>query len=47
MTYKIKSKKKGRPKQSFKMRSIKGMTPKGFELHKIDGKKKKIIFKKK
>ncbi len=44
MTYKVK-KKKGRPRASFKVRGIKGLTPKGFTFHKI--KKRKIIFKKK
>lgn len=44
MVYKIK-RRKGRPKVSYKIRSIKGITPKGFKFHKI--KKRKIIFKKK
>lgn len=42
MAYKIK-KSKGRPKQSYKVRGIKGITPKGFTFHKI--KKKEIVFK--
>lgn len=47
MTFKQKSKKKGRPALTFKIRSIKGITPKGFRLHKIHTKTKKIVFKKK
>ena len=51
MAYKIKSKKvakvKGRPKAEFKIRGIKGITPKGFKLHKINMKKKKVVFKRK
>lgn len=44
MTFKIK-KKKGRPKASFKVRGIKGLTPKGFRFVKKN--KGKLIFKKK
>jgi hypothetical protein len=44
MTYKIK-KSKGRPKQSYKVRGIKGITPKGFTFHKIKAKQKEIVFK--
>lgn len=44
MTFKIK-KKKGRPRASFKVRSIKGLTPRGFKF--INKKKGKLIFKKK
>lgn len=47
MAYKIKSKGKGRPRVSYKVRTIKGFTPRGFEFHKIDEKEKAIIFKKK
>lgn len=43
MTYKIKA--KGRPKSEYKVRSIKGFTPKGFTFHKIKHKKKEIVFK--
>jgi len=47
MTFKIKSNKsRGRPKANFKVRSIKGITPRGFEFHKINGKEKTISFKK-
>ena len=45
MVFKVKGKKKGRPSVTFKVRGIKGLTPKGFEFHAIE--KKKIIFKKK
>lgn len=45
MVFKQKVKKKGRPSASFKVRGIKGLTPKGFVFHEI--KKQKIIFKKK
>jgi len=45
MVFKTKSKKKGRPSASFKVRSIKGLTPKGFKY--MDYKKGKLIFKKK
>lgn len=45
MAYKIKNKNKGRPKAHFKVRTIKGFTPRGFEFHEIEG--KKIIFKRK
>lgn len=38
-------KKRGRPLANFKVRSIKGITPKGFKIDKIN--RKKIIFKKK
>ncbi len=38
-------KKKGRPLANFKIRSIKGITPKGFKMDKMN--KKKIFFKKK
>jgi len=44
MAYKVK-KKKGRPRASFKVRSIKGLTPKGFKF--INKQKGKLIFKKK
>lgn len=44
MAYKIK-KDRGRPKASFKVRSIKGICPKGFIFHKISNKKKAIVFK--
>ncbi len=37
--------KKGRPLAEIKIRNIKGITPKGFKMYKIN--KKKIIFKKK
>lgn len=47
MAYKIKSKKTGRPKVPYKVRTIKGFTPKGFEFHKIDEKENAIIFKRK
>lgn len=43
MTYKIKT--KGRPKANYKIRGIKGITPKGFTFHKISNRKKAIIFK--
>jgi len=45
MTFKIKPKKKGRPSASFKVRSIKGLTPKGFKY--LSHKKGKLVFKKK
>jgi len=46
MAYKIKSKKaKGRPKAEFKIRGIKGITPKGFKFHKINIKKRRLVFK--
>ena len=41
----IKLKKKGRPLAIIKVRGMKGITPKGFKMHKI--KKQKIFFKKK
>lgn len=44
MAYKIK-KKKGRPKASMKVRSIRGLTPKGFKY--VEHKEGKLIFKKK
>ena len=44
MAYKIK-RTRGRPKEMYKIRSIKGITPKGFAFDKIEG--KKIKFKKK
>ena len=44
MTYKIK-KSKGRPRATFKVRGIKGITPKGFTFHKIKKKEKHIVFK--
>lgn len=48
MAYKIKkSRGKGRPKAIYKVRTIKGFTPKGFELDEIDEKNKVIKFKKK
>jgi len=43
MAYKIK-KKKGRPRASFKIRGIKGLTPKGYRF--VTKKKGKLIFKK-
>ena len=43
MAYKIKG--KGRPKATYKIRSIKGFTPKGFTFHKISKKTKSIVFK--
>lgn len=45
MTFKQPLKKKGRPRASFKVRSIKGLTPKGFKY--LQHKKGKLIFKKK
>ena len=45
MVFKQKVKKKGRPSVTFKVRGIKGLTPKGFIFHKI--KEQNIIFKKK
>ena len=45
MAYKIK--KKGRPKNDFKIRSISGICPKGFTFHKISNKTKAIVFKRK
>ena len=48
MAYKIKGKKgKGRPKATFKVRSIKGITPKGFDPNSYEIVKDKIIFNKK
>ena len=47
MAYKIKTRGKGRPKLNYKVRTIKGFTPKGFEFHEINEEEKKIIFKKK
>ncbi len=44
--FKVKSKGRGRPSAVFKVRGIRGLTPKGFKLHKISLKKKRIIFKK-
>jgi hypothetical protein len=44
MAYKIK-KSKGRPREEYKIRGIKGFTPKGFTFHKINSKKKNIVFK--
>lgn len=44
MAYTI-SKKKGRPHQEYKVRGIKGVTPKGFRFQEI--KDHKIIFKRK
>ena len=43
MALKIKLK-KGRPLANLKIRSIKGITPRGFKIHKIQ--KKRMIFKK-
>jgi hypothetical protein len=43
MAYKIKT--KGRPKSNYKIRGIKGLTPKGFTFHKIVKKKNTLIFK--
>ena len=37
MTYKIKSKKQGRPRADYKVRNVHGITPKGFKFHKIEG----------
>ena len=39
----MKKKEKGRPRATFKVRSIKGICPRGFKFHKIKG--KKIVFK--
>jgi len=44
MVHKINSK-KGRPLAKIKVRGIRGMTPKGFEMDKI--KREKIFFKRK
>lgn len=44
MAYQTKTK-KGRPYQEYKVRSIKGITPRGFKIHEV--KKNKIIFKRK
>ena len=44
MAYKI-PKSKGRPKASYKLRSFKGICPKGFAFHKVSNKKKAIVFK--
>lgn len=43
MTYSIKT--KGRPKATYKVRSIKGITPKGFKFHKLSHKTKSVTFK--
>jgi hypothetical protein len=43
MAYKIK--KKGRPSTNYKIRSISGITPKGFIFHSISRKKKAIVYK--
>lgn len=47
MTFKQKAKKKGRPTSTFKIRSIRGITPKGFDPNNYRIVKGKIIFKKK
>ncbi len=39
--------KKGRPLTNFKIRNIKGITPKGFKIKEINVKINKIIFKRK
>jgi len=44
MAYKI-SKNKGRPRTNFKVRSFKGITPKGFIFHKVSNKRKALVFK--
>jgi len=46
MAFKIK-KSKGRPKSEFKVRSIRGITPKGFNSKDYDVVKGKIIFRRK
>jgi hypothetical protein len=45
MAFKIKKLSKGRPKSEYKVRSIKGITPKGFDdkRYKVSG--NKIIFR--
>lgn len=46
MAYKLKkSKSKGRPKSDFKVRSIRGITPKGFDPKEYEVVNGKIIFK--
>jgi hypothetical protein len=45
MAYKIKTKKKGRPRVNYKVRDVKGITPVGFEFDRIDG--EKIIYRRK
>jgi hypothetical protein len=47
MAYKIKSRGKGRPKVKYKVRSIKGITPKGFNPNNYKIVNGKIIFQKK
>ena len=42
MAYQIKQK-QGRPRSAYKVRTIKGFTPKGFRFHEIKG--KSIVFK--
>lgn len=44
MAFKIKS--RGRPKSEMKIRSVEGITPKGFLFAKFDRKNKAIIYKK-
>lgn len=44
MTYKIK-RKRGRPKNTYKVRSVKGITPKGFIFDKLEN--GRLKFKKK
>ena len=41
--YKIKT--KGRPKATYKVRSMKGITPKGFVPHRYSRKTKSFVFK--
>jgi hypothetical protein len=43
MAYKLKV--KGRPKVTYKIRSMKGITPKGFIPHRYSRKKQAFIFK--
>jgi hypothetical protein len=38
MAYTIKNQKKGRPRVLFKVRNLEGITPKGFELDRVEGK---------
>lgn len=48
MAFKIKkSKVKGRPKSDFKVRSIRGITPKGFDPSEYKVENGKIIFRRK
>lgn len=43
MAYSIK--KRGRPKNDYKVRNVEAITPKGFKFHSVKG--KKIIYKRK